>query len=178
MGEPSGPEASSSGAGSGPGAGAAEGAADGAHRRDPRNYVLDAGVQVRLGAYSTFLGGLFALGLLGILNAGLTRMYEQVLDLTPHHEAVREVVRRCLGDTAIYAGALAVVFVVGSVLVSVLYTHRLVGPTIAFRRHLRALIEGRYGTRTRLREHDAFVEVAADLNELAEVLQRRHGAAP
>jgi len=51
-----------------------------------------------------------------------------------------------------------------------------VGPTVAFRRHLRALAAGDYSARTYLRPHDAFQEVADELNALSRALETRAGA--
>jgi signal transduction histidine kinase len=57
------------------------------------------------------------------------------------------------------------------VVVTVVYTHRLIGPAIPMLRHVRALQEGRYTHRLNLRRHDAFIELAEELNRLAETLQ-------
>jgi signal transduction histidine kinase len=59
------------------------------------------------------------------------------------------------------------------VTISIVFTHRLIGPTIAFRRHIRALTEGKYQSRVVLRKGDAFIEVADDLNKLAETLEKK-----
>jgi len=59
-----------------------------------------------------------------------------------------------------------------TVAVSIFFTHRLVGPTYAFRRHIRELKNGNYGSRVVLRKGDAFQEVAEDLNDLAVTLEQ------
>ena len=45
------------------------------------------------------------------------------------------------------------------------------GPTIAFKRHINALKSGDYSARILLRRHDAFNDVAHELNDLAEILE-------
>ena len=60
-----------------------------------------------------------------------------------------------------------------NVILSVYFTHKMIGPTIAFRRHIRALGCGDYTSRVYLRRGDAFVEVAEDLNRLAEVMETK-----
>jgi methyl-accepting chemotaxis protein len=140
-------------------------------QRSAKNYLLRPMVQVRLGIYSILLGVLFAAGTLGVLYAALTRVYNQLLALIVDKGEAARIVEQQFHDTAVWLVVLSVTFVVGTVVVSVLYTHRLVGPTFAFRRHLRSLREGRYEVRTALRRHDAFKEVADDLNELSEHLQ-------
>lgn len=148
-----------------------------AHQRSAKNYLLRPMIQVRLGIYSILLGVLFAGGTLGVLYAALTRIYHQLLTFIVEKEEAGRIVEQQFRDAAIYLVALAVVFVIGTVVVSVLYTHRLVGPTFAFRRHIRSLREGRYEVRTALRRHDAFKEVADDLNDLSEHLQQQQRSA-
>ncbi|MCO5166514.1 MAG: hypothetical protein M9894_09135 [Planctomycetes bacterium] len=144
-------------------------------QRKARNYLLAPMVQVRLGLYSIVLGVLFAGGTLGVLHAALTRVYAELLLLIEDKGEAARIVEAQFRATAGWLLVLAVVFVVATVAVSVLYTHRLVGPAVAFRRHLRALREGRYEVRTALRKHDAMTDVADELNALAETLQGRAG---
>lgn len=148
----------------------------GQNQRNTRNYLLKPMVQVRLGLYSIVLGVLFAAGTLGVLYAALDRTTMLLLGLIDEKAEATRIISQQFEQAAIYLVVLSVVFVVSTVSVSILYTHRLVGPTYAFRRHLRALREGRYEVRTMLRKNDAFTEVADDLNLLAEELQR--GAKP
>ena len=58
------------------------------------------------------------------------------------------------------------------IVVTVIYTHRLLGPAIPLLRHVKALNAGRYTHRVSLRRHDAFTELADELNELAESLHK------
>jgi signal transduction histidine kinase len=62
---------------------------------------------------------------------------------------------------------LLIFYVLTNMGVTIIFTHKLVGPTVAFRRHIRMLTEGRYDYRTTLRKGDAFQEVADDLNHLS-----------
>jgi hypothetical protein len=54
---------------------------------------------------------------------------------------------------------------------SITYVHRMVGPMVAFRRHIEALKNGDFRSRVRLRKGDAFLYLVKDLNELAEILE-------
>jgi hypothetical protein len=146
-------------------------------QRSAKNYLLKPMVQVRIGLYSITLGFMYVVGLVGVLYATLSRVYTLVQDLTPDDAQLAHIVEAGFRETAIYVVALSLVFIVSTVFVSVVYTHRLVGPTFAFRRHLKALREGRYEVRTALRKDDAFVEVADELNALSETLERSRGAA-
>lgn len=150
----------------------------GQNQRNTRNYLLKPMVQVRLGLYSIVIGVLFAAGTLGVLYAALDRTLTLLLSLISEKDEAHRIIEQQFEQAALYLVVLCVVFVVSTVSVSILYTHRLVGPTYAFRRHLKALRDGRYEVRTMLRKHDAFTEVADDLNLLAEELQRGAGSKP
>jgi signal transduction histidine kinase len=54
---------------------------------------------------------------------------------------------------------------------SIIYTHRMVGPVVAFSRHVKELAQGNYASRVKLRKGDAFQTFADELNALAEGLQ-------
>lgn len=51
------------------------------------------------------------------------------------------------------------------------YSFRIFGPQVAIRRHIRSLIEGDYSSRVQLRRHDEFMDLADQLNELADSLK-------
>lgn len=152
---------------------------DGAQRRSPKNYLLAPRLQLLLGLYSALLGVAFAAAVLGVIFAGMSRVYAQVIDLVAEKQAALEIIDRAAHDCGIHLFVAAVLFVALNIVVTVVYTHRLVGPMTAFERQLAALREGRYDARVVLRPHDAFQELAAELNGLAEALQKKaDGAAP
>ena len=64
-------------------------------------------------------------------------------------------------------------YILCTVGVSMLFTHRLVGPTVAFRKHLIAIESGDFCHRTVLRKNDAFQEVAVQLNDLSAMLETK-----
>lgn len=55
---------------------------------------------------------------------------------------------------------------------SIIYTHRMVGPVVAFSRHVRELARGNYSSRVKLRKADAFQAFAEELNVLAQGLEQ------
>lgn len=119
---------------------------------------------------------MFSFTIVAILYINLGKVYHMVLALTDVPDEVGDVITSHLKDTAGWIALVVVLFLVANIIISIIYTHRLVGPTYAFRRHIRSLAEGRYSARTFLRKNDAFVEVADELNHLAEVLERKSAA--
>jgi len=143
---------------------------------DPRkfkNLLLKPLLQVKLGLYSILLSSLFVVTFCSVLMVSFHRLFELILDFTDLRQEVIDVIQSGLYGIAGWLILIVAVYFLASVLLSVVYTHRLIGPTIAFRRHIKALTEGNYDSRIQLRKNDAFVEVAEELNRLAEVLGQK-----
>jgi len=141
-------------------------------RRQARNYLLQPFLQVRLGIYHVVLSAAFALAILGLMRAFLIKV-RGWLGLAGVHPEMEAALDEYLGEQVVWLALISLIFLVAAILVTVIFTHRLVGPTYAFRRHINRLIDGDYSARTQLRDTDAFDEVAADLNRLSEALEAR-----
>jgi len=145
-------------------------------KRRVRNFMLQPLLQVKLGLYAIILSLFFAVALAAILYYNFAGLVNSVVLLTDAEEEVRDLFVDYWRGTQLWIYLVFFVYLGATVLVSVLYTHRLVGPTIAFRRHIRSISEGKYFVRTFLRKGDAFLEVADELNRLSEVMERTRGA--
>lgn len=146
---------------------------NGKAKRRLRNFLLQPLLQVKIGLYSIFLSLLFALAIAAMLYFNFFPLIDTVLKMTDADEEVREFFLEQWRAKQLWVYLTFFIYLLAQITMSVLYTHRLVGPTYAFRRHLRSLSEGRFNARTYLRRGDAFFEVADELNHLSEVLDRR-----
>ena len=72
------------------------------------------------------------------------------------------------GDFLIWVIGIGVAYVLTLSFLTLIWCHRLIGPVIAFRRMLAALMAGDASARVQLRRDSAFGELADDLNALAE----------
>jgi signal transduction histidine kinase len=88
-------------------------------------------------------------------------------------EEVQDLLNQYIAPAIIQVVVTAIAYVVVNIVVTILFTHKLIGPTIAFRRHIRMIAEGKLQYRTVLRKGDAFSEVAEDLNNLSALLEKR-----
>ncbi len=143
-------------------------------KRRVRNFVLQPLLQIKIGLYSIVLSLFFAAALAWIVYYNFAGLVNSVVLLTDAEDEVRELFMDYWRGTQIWVYACFLIYIVSTVTLSILYTHKLVGPTIAFKRHLRALREGRFNARTYLRKGDAFSEVAHELNRLSEQLERSY----
>jgi hypothetical protein len=142
-------------------------------KRKLRNFLLQPLLQVKLGLYSIGLAVVFGVLICTMLYLNLYRFYDMVVELTDLGPEVSAILDSYLRGASWWLIGSLLIYLALNVTISILYTHRLVGPTYAFRRHIRNLKEGKFSSRVTLRKHDAFAEVAQDLNDLAEHLERQ-----
>jgi signal transduction histidine kinase len=142
------------------------------HKRKLSNFMLQPLLQIRLGLYNILLSLAFCLALVAIFYVNFNKFYDLVLELTDLREEVTDILRSYVQGLVGWVAIGTTIYFFITVGVSIFFTHRLVGPTYAFRRHIRELKNGNYGSRVVLRKGDAFQEVAEDLNDLAVTLEQ------
>lgn len=144
-------------------------------RRSVKNYALQPLLQVKLGFYSVFFSVIFATVVGVILYFHLGKIMSIVFTLTGVEDEVRNLLDQYIAPARIQLVILMTVYVIITLILSIIYTHKLVGPTVAFRRHIRMIADEKWDYRTKLREGDAFNEVAEDLNLLSSYLGKKYG---
>lgn len=142
-------------------------------KRRFRNFLLQPLLQVKIGLYAILLSVLFAGALGAIVYYNFAGLVSSIVLLTDAEAEVKDLFMGYWKDTQMWIFLCFGIYLLATIAISVLYTHKLIGPTIAFRRHIRSIAEGRYNARTYLRKGDAFAEVADELNNLSEVMEKR-----
>ncbi len=142
-------------------------------KRRLSNLLLEPLLQTKIGLYCIGLSILFAVVIALILYNNLGTLFDVFFDLTDGSIKLHAVVLSYLENIQAWLFLSAIAYIVLTIGVSIIYTHRLVGPTIAFRRHLDAIKTGDFKHRTLLRKGDAFLEVADRLNEVSELLETK-----
>jgi methyl-accepting chemotaxis protein len=132
-----------------------------------KNFFLQPKLQFRFGLYSTVIYGI----LYGVLGTyfyyKLQEFTDVIVTLTEADQEVYDMLNNYLLTVARGGIIAAAIFLVLSLALSVYFTHKMVGPTVAFRRHISSMRNGEFHSRIALRQGDAFWEVAEDLNRLA-----------
>jgi hypothetical protein len=104
-------------------------------------------------------------------QAAYERMYELVISEVPETYVV--MIREQTHDFAVVSASILAGYMLLVAGLCIGYSHRLIGPVVALRRQIQALKDGNYRARTKLRKSDtAFLEMGADLDELATILGR------
>lgn len=140
--------------------------------RSVKNYALQPYLQIKLGLYSVILSVIFAAVITAILYFNLGKLSEIILELTGVPDEVRDLFQQYVNPAIYQILATIAVYVVANIAIAILFTHRLIGPTIAFRRHVKMISEGKYQHRTILRKGDSFTELADDLNRLSSQFEK------
>lgn len=142
-------------------------------KRRLSNLLLEPLLQTRIGMYCILLSLIFACIIAVILYQNLGTLYDVFFELTDGKVKLHGVVLAYLQNIQAWIFLALAAYIICTIGVSIIYTHRLVGPTIAFRRHLEAIKGGDFEHRTILRKGDAFQEVANRLNEVSEFLESK-----
>jgi hypothetical protein len=137
--------------------------------------VVEPVVQLRLPLTLVALTAVFVAAFVWNSHAA----YERLVDLGLAHvqDALRGTVVELTGDFLIVSCAILGAYLLAVTGVCLAHTHRLIGPRVALLRQIEALKKGDYEARVTLRQGDrVFHEVARDLNDLAQILERAQRA--
>ena len=139
-------------------------------QRKTANFLLQPAVQLKLPAYFLLITTAFG----GLMAIAISDAYRSLfLTITAEQPAYMEqILRAQTQDLLVVSGMLAIVYLLTILTVAIVILHRVVGPTVALRRQAERLKNGDYSARVTLRRHDAFRELADDLNELAALLEQ------
>lgn len=144
---------------------------NGAAKRRWKNFLLLPRVQIKLALYMILLAVIF-LGLGSwIVFSRLEQVFALILDLTELEDEVSQMLSSEIKKLGLVLAGLVTGYVGTNLFLSVFFTHRMIGPIHAFRRHVNQLTVGNYSAKTNLRKHDAFEELAEDLNRLSHALR-------
>lgn len=142
------------------------------HQRKLVNLLLQPLIQLRIGMVNAAISLIFV-GCLGWYAWDrLHQITGVITTLTQADEEISNLIAGYLYSVATVVVIATVLFVIITIVATVWMTHKLVGPSVAFRRQIANLLEGKFGTHMVLRKGDAFSEVAEDLNRLSDYLTR------
>ena len=142
--------------------------------RKIRNFLLKPNIQIRIGLYTVATSLIFAVLIGMIFHMQFSTLYVTVLELTDIQEEVSEVINQQITDSFFWLVFISAAFICTNIVLAIWYTHRMVGPSVAFKRHIDNLIRGDYLHKTTLRRGDAFQDVALRLNTLSNTLKNRY----
>lgn len=141
-----------------------------AYQRKLVNYLLQPLQQLRLGIISVITSLVFVAALGTYIYSKLMQFTDVVITLTQADNEIHVLLEKYLGSVATTTLIGTIFFISINMILTIYFTHKMVGPIVAFRRHIGQLMNGKFETKTKLRHGDAFTEVADDLNKLSDRL--------
>lgn len=143
-------------------------------QRKIKNYLLQPLLQIKLGLYIIIFTTIFFIIFVGVIAYNFQELFNIILDSVTHTESVLHPINQKLHGISGWLVFLMAIYWLAVLIIVIIYTHKLIGPMIAFRKHIYELIKGNYQSRINLRKKDAFWEVAEDLNLLAQTLEEKN----
>ena len=150
---------------------------DGVAKRKLSNFLLKPMLQSKIGIYFILISLLFSASVGSIIYYNFSDLFYSVLQLTDAPQEVGAIIKHYWSSVESWIMLCIIVYVATTVVISIWYTHRFVGPAVAFLRHLNEINAGNYTYRTHLRRGDAFAELANGLNKASEALEISHRSA-
>ena len=144
----------------------------GTQRRRKVNLLLQPALQLKLPLFMVLVTVAFLMFQLAHGHFAYSKLYSTVIKESGSSPVLADLLHGQTRDFIEVSAELGVLYILVVIAICVTYAHRMIGPTVAFRRHVEALKNGDYRSRIKLRRRDAFSELAGDLNELAEILER------
>ncbi len=140
--------------------------------RTRTNMLLDPALQLKLPLVLLIVTLVYAAFQIGHSYYAFHELFDDVFVEAGKPQFLKDLIREQTRTYIVLSAEIAVGYLLLVAVLSATYVHRMIGPIVAFRRHIEALKNGDYHSRVRLRKGDAFWEMLNDLNELAQRLER------
>jgi hypothetical protein len=141
--------------------------------RKASGFVLKPVLQLKLALYVLLLSLIFVSVTLLFGKLYFEQTYVTLIESTTQAEYIQAVITQQIHRFKFLSLQLLAVYTVLVVLLVAVYTHHMIGPMVPIIRHVKALKDGFYSRRVKLRRHDCFQELGDELNALAETLEKR-----
>jgi len=141
--------------------------------RKARGLLLKSALQLKLALYVLLLSLTFVLITVLFGKLYFEQTFVTLIENTTQAEYIQAIITRQIHSFKSLSLLLLAVYAVLMVVLATVYTHRMIGPMRPITRHVKALKDGFYSHRVKLRRHDCFQELADELNVLAETLEKR-----
>ncbi|MFZ9521569.1 MAG: HAMP domain-containing protein [Silvanigrellaceae bacterium] len=99
--------------------------------------------------------------------------YDTLVKLSPVPDEVKSELYQELNNIVVYLSGYSLLFLVSVAVIGLVYSHRVAGPLFKIKNVCKDICEGNTSARITLRPNDDFRDVAEQLNQLIDVLQKK-----
>jgi sensor histidine kinase YesM len=148
------------------------------HTRKISSLLIEPFRQIRFGLYMLGCALVFIIMTITFFIYSFYKQYEQVMEI--FHIVDPQVKWDMILNDVFYSsayilGGMVLAFFLVFFWVVFRETHKIYGPLVSIRRFLQELKGGRFNTRLKIRKNDELHALVAELNSLAEVLEKKYG---
>lgn len=143
-----------------------------ATKRSLSGMMFQPVIQLKIAAYNALIASIFSLVLALLFYKNLEMFANTFIDHTQADDQTISQVYHHIEGVRIWALLVLIGYIGVSVAVSLRITQQMVGSTVGFRRHIRAIANGDLSKRISVKRGDAFQDVAEELNYLTESLAK------
>lgn len=147
-------------------------------RRGFQSWFVEPYKQVRLGLMFLLVNFCFSILIIGVFGYYVYDIYDAVVTYFKLSGSESAVTLQKFAVPIAIGGALILLFIVTTIMVSVRYTHEIYGPLVSIHRYLDDVLAGRTPTPIHLRESDQLQDLANKLNSIAERVATDQRAGP
>ena len=131
-----------------------------ATKRSVTGMMFQPVIQLRIAAYNALAAAIFSLALSFLFYKNLEMFANTFIDTSQADDATIAQVYHHIEGVRIWALLVLVGYVAVSIAVSLRVTQQMVGSTVGFRKHVRAMANGDLSKRISVKKGDAFQDVA------------------
>lgn len=146
----------------------------GSSKRKIRNFLLLPNYQIKLGVYTICLAVSFFMLISVAIYLKLGEIVTLIVQLTDIEEEVKEVLVNYVSDLSWWGLFTIFLYIFANFSLSIIYTHKMIGPSVSLKNHIIRLREHDYKAKTHLRRGDAFKDIAEELNLLSDTLDKKN----
>ena len=139
-------------------------------KRRLRNILIMPKAQVGLVVNIIILTVCFSLAASFVVYFQMDHLFDKLFQLSYLDEETTGALRHTWNISVQWLSMFIILYLVAVTSILIIHTHRMVGPSEAFKRHLSALLGGDYSVRVKLREGDSYQNIAELLNRVTEKL--------
>lgn len=144
----------------------------GKSQRKLRNLLIMPKAQMELIINIVVLTLFFGLAACFVVYFQLDDIFDKFFQLGYLDENVSVMLTDKWNISVQWLAMLIVLYLVTVIIILLIQSHRMLGPSVALRRQLNAILEGRYSARVKLREGDYYQNIAELLNRVTEHLEK------
>ena len=143
-------------------------------KRQYKNFLIDHKFQIGYILFFVFYGMLAALGSLVIIGSFQKSLFDKIFvsDEAIQNPALLFSFIETLERIGIAISVFLFFYSLVGAFFGLLFSHRISGPIVALRRHIKNLKEGDYVSQIKLRKNDELKILEQELNELSDILKK------